>query len=235
MTEVRISFVVASYNGAAHIEEQLSSILTALGPNDEVIVSDDGSTDATLERVNAIGDARVQLIAGGERLGYQDNFARAIASSRGEYIFFSDQDDICLPGRIPLSLAELEHSSCVCGDAIVVDAELVPLFDSHFKNRRARFSPAWLLYRPVVIGATLACRRAFLLANLPFPKGVPHDMWLSVQASRRGELAIIENPLILYRRHQGVVSATGSASKRPIFVRLSERLKLLVAVIRSCR
>ncbi len=232
MTEVRISFVVATYNGASYIEEQLHSILASLGPQDEIIVSDDGSSDATVERVYAIGDPRIRLLPKGERLGYQGNFARAIAASRGEYIFFSDQDDVCLPVRVPQSLAALEHSRCVCGDAIVVDATLSPLHNSHFKARRARFDLVSLLVRPSVIGATVACRRDFIEGCLPFPQGVPHDMWIAVRAVRRGDLAVVREPFILYRRHSSVVSATASTSNRAIVVRLKERLRLLSAMIR---
>ncbi|MFL0415870.1 glycosyltransferase, partial [Sphingomonas sp. 179-A 2A2 NHS] len=173
MSNVRISFVVATYNGAAYVTQQLNSILGSLGPNDEIVISDDGSTDATVAQIRTIDDPRIRLIIGRERLGYQGNFARAIAAARGAYIFFSDQDDVCLPERVPLSLARLQQASCVCGDAIVVDAALSPLQDSHFAARRARFGAIWLFARPAVIGATLACTRPFLLANLPFPEGVP--------------------------------------------------------------
>lgn len=231
MSAVRISFILASFNGATYIEEQLDSILASLGANDEVIVSDDGSTDRTVERVRRIGDPRIRLITGGERLGYQDNFARAFAASKGAFIFFSDQDDICLPARVPLSLAQLAHSECVCGDATVVDETLSPLHESHFRNRKARFSAASIFFRPSVIGATMACRRTFVEAFLPFPQGVPHDMWLSIQAARRGSLAVVGEPFILYRRHATVVSATASASNRAIWLRIRERLLLFAAIL----
>lgn len=231
MNDIQVSFVVATYNGAAHIEAQLTSILEALGPDDEIVVSDDGSTDDTVARVKALADPRIHVIEDGVRLGYQGNFARAIAASNGAHVFFSDQDDICLPQRIPASLDRLAHSACVCGDAVVVDVDLSPLQTSYFKARRAKFDALSLFLRPAVIGATMACRRDFLLANLPFPDGVPHDLWLSVQASRRGKLSVVAAPFILYRRHQSALSATGSNSRRPLALRLRERLLLLWALV----
>lgn len=235
MTGVRISVVLASYNGALYITEQLESLLAALGPQDEIVVSDDGSTDATIEHVQALHDPRIRLIAGGQRLGYQGNFARAIAATSGEYIFFSDQDDVCLPARIPMSLAMLAHNVCVCGDAIVVDSSLQPLQQSHFAARRARFG-AWSLFlRPAVIGATMACQRDFLLSLLPFPEGVPHDMWLSIEAARRSQLGVAREPFVLYRRHQTAVSATGSFSTRALRKRLRERWLLLKALLTQTR
>lgn len=233
MSEVRISFVLASYNGAAFIEEQLTSILAMLDQSDEIILSDDGSSDATLERARTLDDRRIRILPPGERLGYQGNFARAIAASRGDYVFFSDQDDICLPNRVPISLVALRQSACVCGDATVVDETLAVLHTSHFSLRRARFGVGWLIARPAVIGATLACRRDFLLANLPFPEGVPHDLWLSVQAARQNQLAVAREPFILYRRHKDVVSSTSAASHRPLWDRLVERCRLVRAMMRQ--
>lgn len=235
MTRTRISFVVATYNGASHVEQQLASILTALGQADEIVVSDDGSADDTVARVCAIGDPRIRVLAGGERLGYQANFARAIFAASGDYVFFSDQDDVCLSARVPLSLAALTTAPCVCGDAVVVDKSLSVLHASYFAQRRAKFGPGWLIARPAVIGATMACRRDFLLAHLPFPCGVPHDMWLAVQAALHGQLAVIREPLILYRRHGAALSATGSASTRPIVARVRERVLLMQALARTGR
>ncbi|MFL0415836.1 hypothetical protein, partial [Sphingomonas sp. 179-A 2A2 NHS] len=63
--------------------------------------------------------------------------------------------------------------------------------------------------------------------------GVPHDMWLSIQAARDGQLAIVTEPFILYRRHQAAVSATGGTSRRAIGARVRERLLLLAALLRS--
>lgn len=235
MSQIRISFVLASYNGAAFIEEQLASILALLGEDDEVVISDDGSTDGTRDRIRAFDDPRIRLLPVGKRLGYQENFACAIAGSRGAYVFFSDQDDICLPARVPLSLAALQRSACVCGDATVVDATLSTLHESHFAHRRARFGLGWLIARPAVIGATLACNRDFLLANLPFPQGVPHDLWLSIQAIRQDQLAVVRQPFILYRRHRDAVSSTSAASSRPMLTRFMERCRLIRAMMRSLK
>lgn len=56
-------------------------------------------------------------------------------------------------------------------------------------------------------------KREFLNTALPFPRGVPHDHWLSVLAAARGELQVVRAPLILYRRHLGVASLTGLARR----------------------
>ena len=89
-----ISVVVASFNGSEHIAEQLTSIAGQTLAPLEIIVSDDRSTDATVERVRefaARSSVPVVLIQSQHQLGYPENFLRAALSARGELIAFSDQ------------------------------------------------------------------------------------------------------------------------------------------------
>jgi hypothetical protein len=225
--------VLASYNGAIYIKSQLNSLLENLSEKDEIIVSDDASTDATRSVVNSIQDNRIILLPQGMRLGYQGNFQRAISFSSGQYIFFSDQDDICLPERVPLSLEALRHHSCVFSDAKVVDQSLNILGNSYFAIRNPiGFGAVGLFLRPSAIGATIACSRDFIEHALPFPKGVAHDHWLSVLAAARGELTVCSNPFILYRRHSSAVSSTTARSRRSINEILVERILLAFSVVK---
>lgn len=226
MDDIRISVVMATYNGAPHLAAQLDSWLACLGPTDEIVISDDGSTDGTLDVVAGIADARLRVVPPGPRLGYQGNFQRAIGASRGQYVFFSDQDDICLPARVEQSLAALATAWCVCGDATLVDQNLNVIGHSFFEQRKARFGALSLFLRPAVIGATMACRRDFVMDSLPFPDQIPHDMWLSIRAARRGKLAVVRQPFILYRRHEAAVSATGTSRRRGLSTILRERASL---------
>lgn len=231
MKNIRISFVLASYNGESYIDAQVRSILSSLGPDDEIIISDDGSTDQTKNIVCAIDDDRVHLLPIGPHVGYQKNFQRAVLASRGHYIFFSDQDDICLPSRIPRSLEALISYDCVCGDAIVVDQDLNETHSSFFSLRKANFAAFRLILRPAVIGATIACRRDFVFSSLPFPRGVPHDAWLSIRAATRGRLYVDYSSFILYRRHLKTASATANSNSRSLYRILSERILLLLALL----
>lgn len=233
IVEPRISVVLASCNGAAYISEQLASLLDALSDDDEIVVCDDASEDDTVSVVRSIGDPRIKVHAFGERVGYQRNFERAIRASRGRFIFFSDQDDHCLPERIPVSLNALNRAPCVCGDAELTDSEMRMLAPSYFKLRGARsFGALHLLLRPEIIGATMACRREFLIDAIPFPKDVPHDQWLSVLAASRGQLAVVAQPFIRYRRHRNTASLTGVESRRrSLSTVLLERWCLLTALL----
>lgn len=87
------SVIMPVRNGAAFILEGIGSALTQLDADDEIIVIDDASTDATREVVNAISDTRIRLLDG---LGCGVSAARNIglAAARGEFIAFLDHDDL---------------------------------------------------------------------------------------------------------------------------------------------
>src|SRR5687767_8891539 len=97
----RVSVCMATFNGARFVEAQVESILRELRPDDELVVSDDGSSDATLDKVRRFSDARVRILAAG-RLGVAPNFEHALRHARGDCIFLSDQDDVWLPGKVEL-------------------------------------------------------------------------------------------------------------------------------------
>jgi glycosyltransferase involved in cell wall biosynthesis len=221
------SVVLAAYEGSQFIGTQLDSIVAQLARDDEVIVSDDASRDETVEIVAGRNDPRIRVLRNPRRLGYVKNFERAIASARGEYIVFSDQDDVWLPNKLSAVCAALERTPCVVSDAIVVDESLRELHASYFQLRQVTsFTFTSTFVKPCFIGATMACRRSYLETLMPFPSGVPHDFWISLNAAWEGNLEIIRDPLILYRRHPSTASVSATAAKRQATTILRERLAM---------
>ena len=105
---MKISVVMAVYNGEKYIEEQLMSILSQSIMPDELIIQDDGSSDSTTDKIQSItekSDVSVKLIKNKENLGFSKNFITAISAASGEYIFLSDQDDIWKKDRIYRSVS----------------------------------------------------------------------------------------------------------------------------------
>jgi glycosyltransferase involved in cell wall biosynthesis len=227
------SVVLASCQGERFIGEQLDSIIQQLSVGDEIVVSDDASTDGTLEVVSRRADARIRVLASTVRVGYVRNFQRALEQARGDSIYFADQDDVWLPTKVAMLDEALRLKSCACSDAVVVDEHLSEIHPSFFGLRQAASFSAWsILRKPSVIGATLACRRQYLASLLPLPAGVPHDFWISFNAAWDGVLQVVSAPLILYRRHAAVSSPTATARQRTVFEISSERFRLVSLMAR---
>jgi Glycosyl transferase family 2 len=226
------SVVLASYQGEQFIGEQLDSIVAQLKPNDEIIVSDDASSDGTVFTVRQRHDSRIRVLENRERVGYVRNFQRAIDLVRGDYIFFSDQDDVWLPGKVSMICSALDRKPFAASDAVVVDEKLEVLHQSYFRLRRARkFSWPAIFLRPRIVGATMGCRKDYLQSLLPLPPGIPHDFWLTLNAAWDNAMEIIDTPLILYRRHSDVHSPTATGRTRSIVKIAAERGTLAATLI----
>ena len=103
-----ISVCIASYNGADYILDQLKSILPQLRANDEIIVSDDHSTDGTPDLVKSLNDSRIRLVEGPCKGSPIPNFEYALSLAQGDYIFLSDQDDCWMPNKVATSIEALK-------------------------------------------------------------------------------------------------------------------------------
>jgi len=230
------SVVLASCEGEKYIGAQLASILPQLAAEDEVVISDDASMDRTLDVIAAQRDSRIRAFANERRVGYVANFQRAIGHSRGDLVFFSDQDDIWLPHKVATLEAALREHALAASDATVVDDDLRTLYRSYFEWRGARdFSWLSIFLKPPIVGATMACRRPYLDMLMPFPRGIPHDFWLTLNAAWDNCLVVVRAPLILYRRHPAAASPSATNRVRRLRTKASERLRLAAGLLmRRC-
>ena len=119
----KISVCVATYNGEKFIYDQLQSILDQLLENDEIIVSDNYSTDKTINIIKSINDCRIKIYFL-KKKNLIKNFENALFHAKGDYIFLSDQDDIWLPNKIKIMLEELNSYDLIVSDCIVVNRDL---------------------------------------------------------------------------------------------------------------
>lgn len=98
MTQTTHSVIVPVLDGARYITECLASILVQLGPDDELIVVDNGSSDGTVSLVAATGDRRIVLLHEPRR-GTPMARNTGLRAARGRYICFQDHDDLWPEGR----------------------------------------------------------------------------------------------------------------------------------------
>lgn len=209
-----ISVCLASYNGSAFIQAQIDSILPQLSKEDELLISDDGSTDDTLTCLALYQqDPRVKLIQGPKK-GVIKNVEYLLTQARGEIIFLADQDDVWQENKVSRILATFDQYpdvEVVLSDLTVVDATLQVVYPSYFDYRQVRAGFFKNILKNSFIGAGMAIRRSLLTRALPFPKDIPmHDMWLGLVAMQH--VYLLEEPLVLYRRHEQNASEIATTS-----------------------
>lgn len=216
---MKISVAMCTYNGAAYLREQLESIATQTRQPDELVISDDNSTDATREIVTSFAASApfpVRFHINELNLGSTKNFERAIDICEGDIIMLSDQDDVWLPEKVRRLENCFLHDPGVglmFSDAEVVDEHLQPLgyrlWESvGFDNTQRRLVrtgrvldvllPGW-----TVTGATMAFRSRFknLVLNIPTDLPLIHDGWIALMIASVAGVSFVEEPLIKYRQH----------------------------------
>lgn len=128
LASVKVSVVMATYNGSTFLKEQLESIHSQTRLPDEVIICDDRSTDETARILNTFINSNELknwcVFVNSKNLGWKRNFRKAISLATGDLIFFSDQDDIWYPNKIEyMSNLMLQHDmGCLYGESIKINA-----------------------------------------------------------------------------------------------------------------
>lgn len=199
-----ISVLLCTYNGAAFLEEQIESILSQTYPVIEIIISDDASTDGTINIIKKYSTNSIIIInINQENIGLQKNIEVAAGLSKGNYIAFSDQDDIWLPDKLEKLHAAIGNHSLVYSDSKLVDEYGNDLHKSlsDFRNLQNIYSSkGWGIYN-AVSGHTMLAAKELLQYVLPIPAGYYHDWWIAVQASNLNGIKFLNEKLTLYRQH----------------------------------
>lgn len=229
-----ISVCIATYNGERYIRQQIESIVCQLNVDDEIIVSDDGSTDGTPDIVKGIGDKRIKIIEGPGRKSPILNFECALKASKGDFIFLSDQDDVWKPDKVEICMKWLKIYHCVVSDAEVTDNRLKPLYPSLYDIMQVRQGRIYnTIWKNGYTGCCMAFRRNVLEASLPFPKDIPmHDIWIGNVAAYKYNVIFIPDRLIHFRRHENTISCNGKGSKFTIWQQMKFRLNIIKNIIR---
>jgi len=204
----QVLILLASFNGAAHLWEQLQSLATQQGVVWSLLWRDDGSDDETIAILDEFATAhpgRVARLSGGGRLGAGASFMRLLAEAPdAEFYAFMDQDDVWLPGKLARAIAAMTDNDLVCTRLQLVAPDLREIALSPLPSRPPNF--ATLLAHNVAAGCTMvltARARSWALAA-PMPEGGLHDWWCALAVTGCGGcLSFDPEPSLLYRQHSG--------------------------------
>lgn len=230
---MNVSIIMATYNGEKYIRNQLDSIIPYMEDEDELLISDDGSTDDTISIINEYKniDSRIVLV-NGPRKGVINNFENAISHTTKEIILFADQDDIWLPEKLPtiksffanapyklvLHDMYMESDKEINGDRRGVQS---------FKIRKRRHGVIYNWLFSGYYGCCMAFTKELKNVIYPFSKYTNmYDQWIGLIAEYMGTASFIDKPLIIHRIHGDNLS-----QKRAFFERLEIRYQALLAFI----
>lgn len=229
-----ISVCIASFNGERYLKEQISSVLPQLREEDEIIVSDDGSTDETFAILESFHDSRIKMFVNEGRHGFIWNFENALKKAKGDVIFLCDQDDIWKPNKVEIVMEALQNHDIVLHDAEIVDKDgnkTGNRYSEGLHQRRGFWSNLW---KTRWLGCCMAFRRNVLEYALPFPRHiVGHDGWISAVGLAKFDYYYIPDVLMWYRRHgENASTASGESHNSWYYMLIKKRLCLLIEISR---
>lgn len=234
---VRASITMPVYNGEKYIREQIDSILDMLGQQDELVISYDISTDATLDIISEYSkwDARIKVVQNTKPRGVWNNSNNAIKHARGKYILFSDQDDVWLDNKVDYMVGIMEETGAAMAmhDGYVCDAELRILPSSMFVRTIACNSGIRNFIKNSYTGCCMIVCTDILRMILKAPY-MPDagDQLVGIACGMFGKVVLVNNCFIKHRLHENNLTPK---YKRSLRVKLRARfglLRNLVALIR---
>jgi len=215
-----LEIALATHNSARYLPELLQSLFCQTYQEFTILVSDDGSTDTTL---NILSDfqkqypGRIRVIEFAARAGgARANFARLAEQLAADYAMFCDHDDIWLPNKVALSIEHIRAQEARYGsavpllfhtDLIVVGPALEVLHRSYWSYTNidpARNALRHLFMQNTAMGCAAIMNRALYERARPIPPGaIMHDCWISLVAAAFGKIEFVDQSTILYRLHGG--------------------------------
>jgi len=223
-----VEVLLATYNGARFLPEQVNSLLKQDYENIRILARDDGSSDETAEllaRYAARFPSRFHVLPASPGGGSpKDNFLLLMQASTADYVCFCDQDDVWLSDKVSKSKQAMDGLEREWGpdvpllvftDLRLVDSNLHtihPSFWSYMGIRPERIHRLpRLLVQGVVTGCTAMLNRALVERAMRMPEDAyMHDRWISWLAAFLGRSAIVSTQTVLYRQHGGNAVGTGT-------------------------
>ena len=212
-----VDIVMATYNGEKYLAAQIESLLGQTYKNWRLLVTDDGSTDRTLDILNGYANVhdRIIIVNTDRQGGVVKNFSKGLTFCTSPYIMFCDQDDIWLTNKISCMLGAMKVRESSLGketpllgfsDLCLVDDVGSVIHDSFYQynrlNPKNNLDYRYLLWRSTVYGCTVIFNKELLYLAMPLPDNIPmHDQWFALIAAKFGFVFFLPESLIYYRQH----------------------------------
>ncbi|TMV53009.1 glycosyltransferase [Paenibacillus mesophilus] len=214
---MKISVVMAVYNGAAYLQEAVDSILAQTYDNFEFIIVDDGSTDGTWDILSNITDSRVRICRLPENCGTPLALNIAVEEAEGEWIAVQDADDISVPERLAVQAGYMQSHP----ELIAVGSKISCVGEPHIDPKRLRSAESNLNYGlnreelfknryfvcALCHGTSLYSRSRFFRAG-GYDSGyrITHDYDFWLKMFQLGPIEKIDRVLYRYRVHSDSLS-----------------------------
>jgi glycosyltransferase involved in cell wall biosynthesis len=220
----RFSIAMTTYNGEAFLREQLDSLSAQTTLPCELIIGDDGSTDATEAIINdfsARAPFPVLYERNSKRVGFGENFIQTARRCNGDWIGFCDQDDVWASDKLSWCVKHIaggpDDLALIAHNAIVVDEHLTrqrPLFQYPDVAYSAplELNPEWHCHGFTQVFHSRLLRRISSDRRVSFPWNAhqgAHDVWIALVANATGSILRTARPLTLHRRHARASSLDG--------------------------
>ena len=205
---MNVSVVMATYNGDKYIKEQLDSIMCQLSNEDELIVSDDGSSDSTCEIINEYKNNYKNIrLFNSNHLGASKNFLKAIHYSKNDIIILSDQDDICEKDKISKTKKYFENNENI--KVMLHNFTLIDINGNAIDNTlKIRYHHGYFtnIIRSCYWGCAMAIKKDFLDMLKHSNNVVAHDQYIGLLAEKHRVAGFLDESLLKHRIHSSNVS-----------------------------
>ena len=230
-----IAILMAAYNGEKYLEEQLDSIKRQTFQDWHLIISDDSSTDRTLEIARKFQKEVTQQVTILENQvpkgSAKNNFFHLLKNVEESYIMFADQDDVWKEDKIEKTLScmkKLEKKVTghvpilVHTDLTVVDENMGIIADSFFQYAKVKkkVDLATFIIQNNVTGCTIMMNRELyegICQVKDLKKVIMHDYWAALYAMVYGVVGVVDQSTMYYRQHESN-SVGAKASGNPIYL-----------------
>lgn len=237
-----VSVCIATYNGEKYIKKQIESILLQLEKDDEIIVSDDNSSDRTIQIVNEINDDRIKIyihkrdfVKKKHCVGYycSNNFSHAISKASGDYILLADQDDVWYENKVSEIVGVLQKFDICMSNFSIINEKEELIKEKYYQNNPITNNWFYNLNKNVYFGCCMAFKSNIKNLFMPIPNTiVSYDTWIATKCLlKKKKIDYIDKPLIYYRRHGNNISQATGNSNNSIFFKFFWRLQFLSTLL----